>query len=348
MAGYIYPGQCITLGFRVRLLMRAIAPIVLLVAIPVGRVAFVYGKRAVQKIVQSKMVQAKIVQAKGWFRPNDGEGHTGPPVVVADRSPLIDADTDTDLMSRKPLIDALFLAVPFALEISFLLVTTVSKGIFDTWDCSEYELDSATGEVRTFLNADLQIICSGNDHPEEYNKIRYIAYFFLALWPIGMPIIYALVLFPIRAQLRQKQSSRWVRATEFLHQDFKPNFFWWDIVTLTQRLVLSGFVLLIPIEADSWRIFLGVLWAIGYLSCIQYVQPYKNNDLNQLAIAAQFSLVCVFLGGAFIKLFSGDGVDSATCNGAAASDTNDDSVFKIVCIMSAFNIFVHAALCLRI
>ena len=341
MAGYIYPGQCITLGFRVRLLMRAIAPIVLLVAIPVGRVAFVYGKRAVQKIVQSKMVQAKIVQAKGWFRPNDGEGHTGPPVVVADRSPLIDADTDTDLMSRKPLIDALFLAVPFALEISFLLVTTVSKGIFDTWDCSEYELDSATGEVRTFLNADLQIICTGNDHPEEYDEIRYIAYFFLALWPIGMPIIYMIVLFPIRALLRQRKSTRWVRATDFLHKDYKPAFFWWEIITLSQRLVLSGFVLLIPIEADSWRIFLGVLWTIGYLSLIQYVQPYKNNGLNQLAVATQFSLVCVFLGGAFIKLFSGDGVDSTTCDDAEdASETNEDNIFIIVVIMAVFNFAV--------
>ena len=312
MAGYIYPGQCVTLGFRVRLLMRAIAPIVLILAIPVGRIAFVYGRLAVQKMKDLLGLKK--------------DEHAGPLEVVSTRSPLI---------------DALYVAVPFALQISFILVTTVSKGIFDTWDCSEYELDSATGEVRTFLNADLQIICSGNDHPEEYNKIRNIAYFFLALWPIGMPIIYALVLFPIRAQLRQKQSSRWVRATEFLHQDFKPNFFWWDIVTLTQRLVLSGFVLLIPIEADSWRIFLGVLWAIGYLSCIQYVQPYKNNDLNQLAIAAQFSLVCVFLGGAFIKLFSGDGVDSTTCDDAEdASETNGGNIFIIVGVMAGFNFAV--------
>ena len=148
-----------------------------------------------------------------------------------------------------------------------------------------------------------------------------------------MPLIFYFVLFPIRAALRQREQTRWVLATEFLHKDYKPACFWWEVVPLLQRLVLSGFVLLIPIESDSWRIFLGLLTALSYLSLIQYVQPYKNDDLNKLAVAAQFSLVCVFLGGAFIKLFSGDGVDSATCNGAAASDTNDDSVFKIVCIM---------------
>ena len=40
-------------------------------------------------------------------------------------------------------------------------------------------------------------------------------------------------------------------------------FFWWEIVTLMQRLILTGWVLLIPIEFDAWRIFLGLLTTIG-------------------------------------------------------------------------------------
>ena len=227
-------------------------------------------------------------------------------------------------------------AAPFDLFVSFLLCPTVSKGIFDTWDCTKYELDGATGEVRTFLKADLQIVCGGNDYPEEYDQINNIAYFFLLIWPIGMPLIYMLVLFPNRQALRQGRKTRMVQATAFLHKEYNPTVFWWEIVTLQQRLILTGWVLLIPIENDVWRIFLGLLTTIGYLSLIQFVQPYKRKGFNTLATAAQFSLVCVFLGGAFIKLFSGDGVDSATCNGAAASNTNDDSVFKIVCIMAVY------------
>ena len=86
MAGYIYPGQCITLGFRVRLLMRAIAPIVLILAIPVGRIAFVYGRLAVQKMKDLLGLKK--------------DEHAGPLEVVSTRSPLI---------------DALYVAVPFAL-----------------------------------------------------------------------------------------------------------------------------------------------------------------------------------------------------------------------------------------
>lgn len=65
------------------------------------------------------------------------------------------------------------------------------------------------------------------------------------------------------------------------------------------------------------------------LSLVQFVRPYKSARMNTLAIASQFSLVCVFLGGAFIKLFS-----------AEASENDTDSVLKIVCIMVAFNVFV--------
>ena len=293
VAGYFYPGQCIAVGFRNRLLLRAILPIVLLVAIPLCTIAFFYCRYARNPGTRGR-----------W------------------------------------LSDALVVAAPFDLFVSFLLCPTVSKGIFDTWDCTKYELDGATGEVRTFLKADLQIVCGGNDYPEEYDQINNIAYFFLLIWPIGMPLIYMLVLFPNRQALRQGRKTRMVQATAFLHKEYNPTVFWWEIVTLQQRLILTGWVLLIPIENDVWRIFLGLLTTIGYLSLIQFVQPYKRKGFNTLATAAQFSLVCVFLGGAFIKLFSGDGVDSATCNGAAASNTNDDSVFKIVCIMAGFNFFV--------
>ena len=124
-AGYFLPGQCIPIGFQTRLLMRAISPIVLLLAIPLCTIVFFYCRH--------------------------GRG----------------LDTRGRWLS-----DALTAAAPFDLFVSFVLCPTVSKGIFDTWDCSEYELDGATGEVRTFLNADLQIVCSGNDHPEEYDKSR--------------------------------------------------------------------------------------------------------------------------------------------------------------------------------
>ena len=213
---YFVPGQCIPVGFRYRLLLRAILPIMLLVAILLCTIIFFYYRRARGLGTRSR-----------W------------------------------------LSDALMVAAPCALFVSFLLCPTVSKGIFDTWDCTEYELDGAMGEVRTFLNSDLQIVCSGNKHPEKYDTIKSIAYIFVLLWPIGMPVIFLLVLLPNRKALRQRRTTRMVQATSFLHKEYDNDFFWWEIVTLAQRLILTGYVLLIPVQYDTWRIFLGLLTTIG-------------------------------------------------------------------------------------
>ena len=216
VSDYFVPGQCIPFGFRTRLLLRAILPLVLLVAILLGTIVIFYCRRARGLSTHSR-----------WMS------------------------------------DALMVSAPIALFGSFILCPTVSKGIFDTWDCTEYELDSATGEMRTFLNSDLQIVCSGNEHPDEYDTIKIIAYIFVLLWPIGMPVIFLLVLWPNRKALRQRRSTRMVQATSFLHKEYDPSYFWWEVVSLAQRLILTGWVLLIPVEYDAWRIFLGLLTSIG-------------------------------------------------------------------------------------
>ena len=88
MAGYLYPGQCVPIGFRARLLMRAISPILLLIAIPLCVMVFFFFR------------QTRGQQPRGqWLR------------------------------------DALFVAAPFDLFVSFVLCPTVSKGIFSTFDC---------------------------------------------------------------------------------------------------------------------------------------------------------------------------------------------------------------------
>ena len=163
MADYIFPGQCITLGFRYRLLLRATWPIIL----PVASHLYI----AIIFCIICLMSKCIAMCRSAGMRAQGREGHTGPLEVVSTRSPLI-----------RPLIDALFLGVPFYLLVSFVLCPTVSKSIFGTWDCTEYELDGVTGEVRTFLNADPQIVCSGNDHPEEYDEIKNIASTALADW----------------------------------------------------------------------------------------------------------------------------------------------------------------------
>jgi len=136
------------------------------------------------------------------------------------------------------------------------------------------------------------------------------------------------------------------------------------VLPLLQRLILTGAVLLVPVELDRWRIFLGLIVVVGYLTLLQYVQPYNRSDMNKLATAAQFSvyatprsqtdpwpmpvtcacgsrqLVCVFMGGAFVKLFSSnvsnDGSVSS-CGGQGGDANRSGDALVAVLIMVGFN-----------
>ena len=125
-------------------------------------------------------------------------------------------------------------------------------------------------------------------------------------------------------------------------------------VRLAQGLVHAGkgLVTLSPYHPESSGgvchpvALAGLLVALAYLTLLQFVRPYKRETINLLAIAAQFSLVCVYLGGAFVKVFAhpaaGAGGAAAAADAASSEDSSDDdtAVLRVVIIMVAFNFAV--------
>jgi hypothetical protein len=239
---------------------------------------------------------------------------------------------------------AVMSALPFSLLASFCLVPGVSKSIFAAWGCDQYQLDTDAGTERSFLQEDLRIVCRDSEHGSSamHEKITNYALMFIAIWPVGLPCSYALLLFRCRTAIRQRRETALARATRFLHREYNPEFYFWEVLPLMQRLIISGWLLLIPAHYDAWRIFVGLLTAVGYLTLLQFVRPYKRAATNAIAIAAQFSLVCVFLGGTFIKVFANSN-DDVDCGSAADGDNdkrNDDAVMRVVAIMIFFNFLV--------
>ena len=232
--GYLFPGQCVELGFRRRLELRALSPLALIAII------------ALLSILRSFLMNCAARfglcgvgggHNKGWFKA------------------------------------ALFVSLPFSLFIAFCLAPGVSKGIFKSWDCEAFDLDGE-GHTRSFLREDLTITCNDRGkQTAEHDELTDIAYLFVFIWPVLMPFLFVLVLLPSREALRLRRKTRMVRATEFLHKEYSPLFFWWEVLPLFQRLALTGWVLFIPVEEDTLRMFVGLLVAVGYLTLLQFVQP---------------------------------------------------------------------------
>ena len=235
-------------------------------------------------------------------------------------------------------VKQVFLAtLPAVLFVSFCLCPGVSAGIFSAWGCEIFDLDTDANTERSFLREDLSIVCwSAGVQTAEHSELIGLAMLLVMIWPVGMPLAYFLLLFPSRKSILKKRTTHLTRATSFLHREYVPQFYWWELMALMLRLVLVGFVLLI--REELWRLLAGTMVALMYLVVIQLVRPYKRNDVNMMAIGTQFCLVCVFMGATFVKVFN----DLETTYGLddAQEFTGFDSSHRIVVAMIAFNLVV--------
>jgi succinate dehydrogenase/fumarate reductase cytochrome b subunit len=127
--------------------------------------------------------------------------------------------------------------LPLSLIIAFCFTPAVSASVFRAWRCVRYAFDDF-GEERSFLAHDPAVRCDGSP---EHSEIIAVAWVLVAIWPLGMVLAYAALLVPCRFMLLDETaSSPLVEATSFLHRDYKPAFYYWEVLALTQRTVLTG------------------------------------------------------------------------------------------------------------
>jgi len=261
---YLIPGQCAISGFQARLVLRALPPLVLIAAIPIGCMLLFF--------MRSLWVRLTSTADNNYSDAASNEDLPPAPATAPAAAPPHQRWNRSLHRFAKP---AIAMSLPLSLSASFCLCPGVSRGIFASWDCESFELDVA-GNKRSFLREDLTIICSdstGSSDLSRFGALVQLAVVFLLCWPIGMPLLYLLVLVPNRTALQQRRRTQMVRATEFLHKEYAPMYFWWEVLPLLQRLALTGWVMLIPVEQDEWRILVGLLVTVAYLTLLQFVQP---------------------------------------------------------------------------
>ena len=176
----IYPGLCLQGGFRSRLLLHALGPLILLA------VVFVVG------VLGSVAMQLKY---------------------------------STEVRKR-PWLHSLLRTLPFLLFIAYCLVAGTSTSIFAAWRCEVFEVDSLAVPITTtkLLREDMTVAC--DLHKEEYSGIIWLAFSFVAIWPIGVPLAFLVLLISFRRKIQRGRGTRVVRATSFLHREYHRIFYW--------------------------------------------------------------------------------------------------------------------------
>ena len=197
--------------------------------------------------------------------------------------------------------------LPLVLFICYCMCASISSSIFASWGCVKYVEDAMTEPplTQSFLRVHPAMKCfDGVSQQDEYGSVLRLASLFVIIWPCAMPVLFMSLLLPIRRALQQGRITRLIRATAFLHREYEPAFFWWEPFFLMQRLLLVGFVQIIPRGYEYVRMLVGFLFTIVYLAALLSMQPYKRLDNDMLAIGMQTALVLIFFMSQSILLFN--------------------------------------------
>jgi hypothetical protein len=62
----------------------------------------------------------------------------------------------------------------------------------------------------------------------------------LLIWPVGIPVLYSVLILGTRDALRKGHSTKLSRATNFLVGDYAKHAFWWEPIEMCRKLTLTG------------------------------------------------------------------------------------------------------------
>ena len=161
---------------------------------------------------------------------------------------------------------ALLRSLEAAIFISFCVLPSVTRSLFLAFKCESFLYDDQLRESRKYLSASLNIECYSADH----EPIFTTAWVFIVLWPVALPVVYGALLFRCRSAILEHQPSTLSRAVRFLWFDYEDRCFWFEMVELGQKLVLTNFLLFVNFEESGsnklLRLFLGQLIALSGLT----------------------------------------------------------------------------------
>jgi len=282
-ASWVVPSDCIIgTGAVQQLCLRALAPLVVVIALP-----FCGATVSVVQTYLVSRVSAKETRMRGSF----GSEH---------------AATVRSLHSSvtKGMLEWL----PASLVLAFCFTPSVSSSIFRAWYCISYSHDDL--DEHSFLAQDPAVRCDGSD---EHNRILTVAWIFVCVWPIGMVAVYAALLIPCHRMLRHDEPSDFplLRATAFLHRDYKAAFYWWEVASLMQRTILTGWLVLVDAEQHLFRLLIALLISILFLVAVLVCNPHKKKLDSAMAAGCQVLFICIFIGGIMIRLYEDIAKDGA-------------------------------------
>lgn len=121
--------------------------------------------------------------------------------------------------------------------LTFLVYSSVSSTVFRMFACESLD------DGYTYLRADYTILCDSSKH----EALQIYAVFMIAVYPVGIPLLYAFIVFRNRDLLRDGvrrtcDTSPECQSTTNLWKPYKPSRFYYELVECARRVALTGII----------------------------------------------------------------------------------------------------------
>ena len=227
-------------GAKEQLLLRGLTPLVVIMAMPLVGAIIALANRLLKTML--RINDRRTASARESDTANRGQSVT-----------ICDTVTSGALGW-----------LPASLIVAFCFTPAVSSSTFRAWYCLSFTYDDL--EDHSFLAQDLSVRCDGSP---EHKDILTVAWILVAIWPIGMVVGYAALLIPCHYLLSgEMDDSDLLHATRFLHRDYRPQYYWWEVVSLLQRTTLTGWLLLVEMDLQFIRLLMALNVSIFFLVAV--------------------------------------------------------------------------------
>lgn len=158
--------------------------------------------------------------------------------------------------------------ISMVLLLTFLVYSSVSATLFQMFACEELE---GGGD---YLRADYRILCDSSKH----RALMIYAGVMIALYPIGIPVFYAILLFRYRHALEgvpNREDDARLKSTSALWEPYKPHRFYYEVIECGRRNLLAGVVVFIYPNTAA-QIAVTLLIGVFFIFVSEALDPYAS------------------------------------------------------------------------
>ena len=159
--------------------------------------------------------------------------------------------------------------VSTALLVTFLVYSSVSTVVFQMFACDDLD------DEKSYLRADYRLECNSPKH----KALQVYAGLMILLYPVGIPSLYAFLLFSHRHVLRDTQSrteSLVVKSMSDLWKPYKPKRFYYEVIECGRRIMLTGVIVFIyPNTAAQIAITLAI--SVVFMIVSEVLAPHESH-----------------------------------------------------------------------